>query len=72
MTLHPEKFKFARNQVPVLGDRIHEDPEKVTAITDMAVQSKVSELCQFLGVVNQLSKFSPKLAEKRKQLSTKK
>ena len=73
VTLNPEKCKFARNQVPFLGhiidgDGIHADPEKVTAITDMAVPSNVSELHRFLGVVNQLFKFSPELADKSKLL----
>ena len=50
VTLNPEKCKFSRNQVPfsgyiIDGDGIHADPEKVTAITDMAVPSNVSELC---------------------------
>ena len=49
VTLNPEKCEFARNQVPFLGhiidgDGIHADPEKVTAITDMAVPCNVSEL----------------------------
>ena len=69
VTLNPEKCKFARNQVQFLGhiidgDGIHADPEKVTATTDMAVPSNISELRRFLGMVNQLSKFSPELAEK--------
>ena len=73
VTLNPEKCKFARNQVQFLGhiidgDGIHADPEKVTAITDMAVPSNISELRRFLGMVNQLSKFSPELAEKSKPL----
>ena len=34
----------------------------------MAVPSNISELRRFLGMVNQLSKFSPKLAEKSKPL----
>ena len=73
VTLNPEKCKFARNQVPFLGhiidgDGIHADPEKVTTITDMAVPCNVSELRRFLGMVNQLSKFSPGLAEKSKPL----
>ena len=49
VTLNPEKYKSARNQVPFLGhiidgDGIHTDLEKVTAITDMAVPFNVSEL----------------------------
>ena len=48
VTLSPEKCKFARNQVPFLGhiidsdDGIHADPQKVTAITDMAVHQSPS------------------------------
>ena len=81
VTLNPDKCKFARNQVPFLGhitdgDGIQADPKMVTAITDMAVLSDISELRRFLGMVNQLSKFSPELAEKskplRELLSTKK
>ena len=71
VTLNPDKCKFARNQVPfrghnIDGDGIHADPENVTAITDIAVPCNVSELRRFLGMVNQLSKFSPELAEKNK------
>ena len=73
VTLNPEKCKFARNQVPFFrhiidGDGIHADPEKVTAITDMAVSSNISELRRFLGMISQLSKFLPELAEKSKPL----
>ena len=73
VTLNPEKCEFARNQVQFLGhiidgDGIHTDPEKVTAITDMAVPSNICELLRFLGMVNQLSKFSPELADKSKPL----
>ena len=73
MTLNPEKCKFTRNQLPFLGhiiegDGIHADPEKVTDITEMAVASNIFELRRFLGMFNQLSKFSPELAEKSKPL----
>ena len=73
VTLNPVKCKFARNQVPFLGhiidgDGIHTDPETITAITDMAIPSYISELRRFLGMVNQLSKFSPELVEKSKPL----
>ena len=49
VTLHREKCKFARSQVPILGhiidgDGIHADPEKVRAITD--VPSTISDLRQ--------------------------
>ena len=73
VTLNPEQCKCAKNQVPfsghiINGDGIHADPEKVTAITEMAVPCNVSELRLFLGMFNQLSKFSLELAEKSKPL----
>ena len=39
------------------------DPEKVTAITKMKAPTGVPELRRFLGMVNQMGKFSDKLAE---------
>ena len=62
VTLNPEKCKFARNQVPFLGhiidgNGIRADLGKVTAITDMAVPSNISELRRFLGIVNQCLNF---------------
>ena len=73
VTLSSEKCKFAKNQVPFLGhiidgDGIHADPEKLTAITGMAVSFNISELRRFLGMVNQFSKFSPEPAVKSKPL----
>jgi hypothetical protein len=35
------------------------DPDKVRAIQEMKPPSNISELRRFLGMVNQLSKFSP-------------
>ena len=38
------------------------DPDKVTAIKLMEAPQNISALQQFLGMVNQLGKFSPRLA----------
>jgi len=38
------------------------DPDKVTAITKMKSPENVSDLRCFLGMVNQLGKFTPQLA----------
>ena len=46
------------------GDGIRIDPGKVKAIVDMAEPTDASELRRFLGMVNQLMKFCPDLAEK--------
>ena len=38
------------------------DPSKVTAITEMKTPENISELRRFLGMANQLGKFTPRLA----------
>ena len=52
------------------------DPNKTAVIQQMETPKSVSELRRFLGMVNQLGKFSPNIAELSKQfrelLSTKK
>ena len=56
-------------------DGIRADPEKTSAIRQMEAPKNVSELRRFLGMVNQLGKFSPHIAELsqplRELLSTK-
>lgn len=47
---------------------VKSDPEKVRAICQMKPPSTVTELRRFLGMVNQLSKFSLHLANLTKQL----
>ena len=69
LTLNFDKCAFSQSELPYLGqiidgDGIRIDPGKVKAIIDMAEPTDVSELRQFLGMVNQLMKFSPDLAEK--------
>ena len=80
VTLNSEKCEFAKSQVKFLGhviDRegIRADPEKVSAILQMEAPHNVSELRRFLGMVNQLGKFSPHVSELtqplRELLSTK-
>ena len=61
LTLNVDKCAFSQSELPYLGqiidgDGIRIDPRKVKAI--------VSELRRFLGMVNQLMKFCPDLAEK--------
>jgi len=40
------------------------DPAKVKAIQGMPIPKNVSDVCRFLGMVNQFGKLSPNLAEK--------
>jgi len=42
---------------------ISPDPSKTAAINQMEVPKSVSELRRFLGMINQLGKFSPNIAE---------
>ena len=47
---------------------IKADPDKITAINDMPQPTNITELRQFLGMVNQLNKFSPHSADYKKPL----
>jgi len=47
---------------------IRPDPAKIKAIVDMAEPNNVSELRRFLGMTNQLGKFSSKIADTSKPL----
>ena len=63
VTLNPEKCELAKPQVTFLGhvideSGIHADPNKTTAIINMCPPTSVSELRRFLGMINQLGKFT--------------
>lgn len=73
LTLNCEKCEFAQTRVKFLGQVVDEmsirpDPDKVNSIRRMQQPSNITELHQFLSMVNQLSKFSPQLPEKTKPL----
>ena len=69
ITLNKDKCEFAKNSITFLGhvinsDGISPDPKKTSAISSMKQRpANVSELRRFLGMVNQLGKFSPNIAE---------
>ena len=68
VTLNLEKCEFSKDSVKFLGyvvDRhgVRADPEKTSAICQMDAPCSVSELRRFLGMVNQLGKFSPRISE---------
>ena len=80
VTLNPDKCEFHRKSTKFLGHLIDEegiktDPEKTSAITKMPTPQCVTDLRRFMGLANQLGKFSPNLAELsqplRELLSTK-
>ena len=67
-TLNQEKCEFNKKHINFLGHVIDEkgisqDPHKTTAIIQMKQPKTTTELRRFLGMVNQLSKFTPKVAE---------
>lgn len=73
MTLNKKKCQYRVRELIFLGHHISKegispDPEKVRAITDMRPPTNKTELKSFLGMVNYLHKFSPRLAEIEKPL----
>ena len=73
VTLNADKCIFSQPSVRFLGQLvdaagINPDPEKVRAVRAMKEPTNISELRRFLGMANQLAKFSPSMAETTKQL----
>ncbi|XP_054871220.1 uncharacterized protein K02A2.6-like [Amphiprion ocellaris] len=64
--LSKQEVKFLRHVLSAEG--VQPDPDKIRAVKEMKEPSNVSEVCSFLGMVNQLGKFIPRLAEKDKPL----
>ena len=73
MTLNKDKCQFYTNHISFLGHIIDEhgvspDPEKTKAIKETPRPTNITETRHFLGMVNQLNKFSPHLAKKTKPI----
>lgn len=73
VTLNMEKCELRKTEVKFLGHilsahGIKPDPDKVKAVKGMKEPSNTGEVRSFLGMVNQLGKFIPELAEKDKPL----
>ena len=73
VTLNLEKGMFSATKVTFLGhvigpNGIEADPEKLKAVADLPAPKNVQEVRTFLGMVNQLSKFSAHLAERTKAI----
>ena len=73
ITLNSRKCEFCNTSHTFLGHVIDQrgitaDPNKTAAIQQMETPKSVSELCRLLGMVNQLGKFSPNIAELSKSL----
>ena len=72
VTLNKDKCCFSVDRVTFLGHvvdhaGVHPDPKKVEAIQLMG-SPKSSDVRRFLGMVTQLGKFTPSLAETSKPL----
>jgi len=73
ITLNKEKCEFSKSKVTYLGQvisasGIKPDPDKVRAILEMKEPKNTSEVRQFLGMANQLGKFSSRLSDLTKPL----
>ena len=72
-TLNEDKCQFSKKSIKFLGHIIdskviHPDPDKVQTIVEMKSPINVPEVRRFLGMVHQMSKFAPHLANKAKPL----
>ena len=73
LTLSKDKCEFNKSEIKFLGQLVdhsgvHPNPDKIRAIRDMKAPTNIRELQQFLGMINQLSKFSPFLVDQTKPL----
>ena len=68
VTLNSTKCVFSVQSVKFLGHvidsrGIRADPDKIAAIKEMPTPKSITDLRRFMGMANQLGKFSPRLAE---------
>ena len=74
-TLNKDKCLFGQEKITFLGHVIDKtgispDPDKVSAILKMKPPTSITELRRFMGMVNQLGKFSSRLATISQPLRT--
>ena len=67
VTLNEEKCAFSQRRIHFLGyildeNGIRPDPDKTAAVKNMNTPKSVTELRRFMGMVNHLGKFSPRIA----------
>ena len=66
--LNPDKCAFSKQCLTFLGHIINQhsvspDPSKTAAVLEMETPKSLTELRRFMGMVNQLGKFTPNIAE---------
>ena len=69
-----DKYEFNKTSSAFLGHTIDGkgislDPQKTAAISKMALSKPTTELRRFMGMINQLGKFSPRITELPKPMS---
>jgi hypothetical protein len=75
LTLKKKKCEFAQKEIKYIGhiigkEGIKPDPDKIAAIQNMPSPQSKADLQRFLGMVNYLGKFVPKMAELTAPLRT--
>ena len=73
VTLNKDKCEFNKTSLTLIGHTIDGrgislDPQKTAAISKMVSPKSTTELRLFMGMVNQLGKFSPQIAELSKPM----
>ena len=68
VTLNKDKCEFRKPELKFLGHIINQygtkaDAEKTSAVVNMRTPTNITELRRFMGMVNQLGKFSPNIAD---------
>jgi len=68
VTLNPEKCKFHQPNVTFLGHKISPEgiqplQDKLTALKRFPSPTNITEMRHFMGMAQQMLRFSPKLAE---------
>ena len=68
LTLNIQKCEFSQGRLEFLAhivdaQGVHVDPEKTRAVGHFPTPTTVTELQRFMGMVNQLGKFVPGLAD---------
>ena len=67
LTLNATKYELSKPKVKFLGHCISKgvqaDPEKTAAICGMEPPRSIADLRRFMGMVNQMGKFSPNIAD---------
>ena len=74
VTLNTNKCEFSKSELKFLGHivnqhRVQADPDKTKAILMMQPPKNILDMQQFVGMMNQLSKFVPCSAELMKPLT---